>query len=137
MKKLSVLILSLLYTFVAIGGSIFVHECNHETVVKLYNKINHGQCPICLKNTEKKNTKKSCHQKKCSDREIKIDQLDNTIHNSQSLVDITSPAILPIFWISIYPEFIFDIITKNTKDQIVLITDSSPPTYLRNCIFRI
>lgn len=142
MKKTCAIILSLLFTFVSLGGSIFVHHCSHKTFLSLYAQFSEGHCPLCSKNhnpySSKDSNEKDCKDGHCKDIEIKIDQPEETIVASSNILHIVSPAILPRLWVGLATFFTPKNIEEyHAKEVTLLYSNSSPPPYLLNCIFRI
>lgn len=141
MKRFFALLLCVLYITVSFGGSVYLHNCCGGTSISIYEKEGHDTCPLCAKKKKKdidSSQHKSCSEGKCSDVEIKIDQLENKLfagHSSLSV--IFTPAILTRFWINLNPVAQELDTTKLPLRNSFVYTDSSPPTFLLNCIFRI
>lgn len=141
MKRFLVLLLCVVYTTVSFGGSVYMHNCCGGTSISIYEKGEHENCSLCTKKKKKDvdNTPhKSCSDGKCSDIEIKIDQLENKLFSGQSSLSILfTPAILTRFWVNLKPiTQELDQTNLPLQDSFVY-KDSSPPTFLLNCIFRI
>lgn len=126
---------------VSFGGSVYMHNCCGGTSISLYEKAGHDICPMCTheeKNNSESSKHKTCSDGKCSDIEIKIDQLANKLFSGHSyFYSAVAPAILTRLWISLKP---ISLELKNEKfalrDSFVF-KDVAPPTFLLNCIFRI
>ncbi|MFD2552974.1 hypothetical protein ACFSQW_01135 [Sphingobacterium tabacisoli] len=141
MKRFLALLLCAIYTMVSFGGSVYMHNCCGGTSISIYEKTGHDECALCTKHekqTSSSSEHKTCSDGKCSDIEIKIDQLANKLFSGSSnfSTDI-APAILPRLWISLKP-----ISLELKKEKLALTNnfvfkDVSPPTFLLNCIFRI
>lgn len=135
MKSFFILLMCLLYTFVSIGGSIYMHKCSGETSLSIYAKKTHSLCPMC---TSPQSEKKSCATGDCNDVEVKIDQLKDQFFLTNNLADVQfSPAILTRFWVLI-KAVNYNIFTPvhNNLDYYTY-TDSSPPLFIQHSIFRI
>lgn len=118
-----------------------MHNCCGGTSISVYEKKGHDACSMCIK-TQKQQTKsekhKSCSDGKCSDIEIKIDQLANKLFAGNANFSLHhAPAILTRLWVNLSP-LALDIEkeTLSWKNSLVY-SDSSPPTFILNCIFRI
>lgn len=142
MKRFIAIFLCIIYTTVSFGGSVYMHNCCGGTSFSIYEKAGHDVCPLCTKkqdrNSSSSSDHKTCSDGKCSDVEIKIDQLANKLFSSHSpsLIHF-SPAVLTRFWISIRPVSFELIKEKQPSKSAAHDIDTSPPTFLLNCIFRI
>lgn len=125
----------LLYTFVSIGGSIYLHKCSGETSLSIYEKKAHSACPMCA---SPGNEPKSCSTGDCTDVEVKIDQLKDQLFSTKDLTDLqVAPTILTRLWVLIKPvDFNFEAPIHYNLDYYSC-TDSSPPLFILHSIFRI
>lgn len=141
MKRFLAILLCMIYTMVSFGGSVYMHNCCGGTSISLYEKAGHDVCPICTKKQKEEahsSKHKTCSDGKCSDIEIKIDQLANKLFFGHSNFSVEStPAILTRFWINLKPISFEHEQQKLPIRYSFVFTDSSPPTFLLNCIFRI
>lgn len=135
MKKLFIIFLCITYTFVALGGSIFVHNCDDNSVFSIYEKATHDECPICSK---KGKTKKICGKGSCKDTEIKINQLSDELFSANNAEKfLIQPFIFERLWVETTP-ISRTIQSQSFSSPILLYCSSSdPPNYLLNCNFRI
>ncbi|WP_144062758.1 hypothetical protein [Sphingobacterium paucimobilis] len=141
MKRFLALLLCIVYTVVSFGGSVYMHNCCGGTSISIYEKAGHDLCPVCTKeeqHTSSSSTHKTCSDGKCSDIEIKIDQLANKLFSGHSNFSIdVAPAILTRLWINLKPVSFELQKTEFALKNSFVYTDTSPPTFLLNCIFRI
>jgi len=128
MKRLVTLFLCMIYTFVTLGGSIFVHNCGENTIMSFYEKASHDSCPICV---QKQNTKKLCKDNSCKDIEVKIDQLSKELFSAKKFDNFSiQPAIFQRLWIDYKPHVVSFNIEKPTFAHHLYYTNNSPPTYI-------
>ncbi|WP_164112836.1 MULTISPECIES: hypothetical protein [Sphingobacterium] len=141
MKRFLAVLICMIYTTVSFGGSVYMHHCCGGTSISIYEKAGHDACPLCAKQEEQKpgsEHQKTCSDGKCSDIEIKIDQLANKLFSGQSHFSVHfAPFILTRLWINSKP-----VASEKEKEKLPLknsfvCANSSPPTFLLNCIFRI
>lgn len=141
MIRFLTILLCVLYTAVATGGSVYLHNCCGGTLISLYEKNAVEACSFCAgtANPEEDAAEhKTCMEGKCGHVEIKVDQLEDQLFASQTNTTVVfSPVILTRLWVLLTP-VLFDI----HKDEIpfsnrFVYNDTSPATYLVNCIFRI
>ena len=136
MKKVLALFLALFYTFLSFGGSIYVHHCNSEYFLSIYEKKTTKDCPICIEKHAHADSENSCSGHSCKDLEVKIEQPTETITMASSPFFACQPAIIPRLWVLTNP---IEVIVLHNIENVPInyaIGDSSPPTYLVNCIFR-
>lgn len=133
MVKVLAIFLSLLYNVVSIGATLQVHTCGSNILWSISKTENvHNACPIC--DSTQTGT---CHSGDCQDIELKLDQLsDELFANSKDMVQLFQSATLVLPWI-VLPDartFSRDSIPTN---EVLVYSNSSPPTYLLHCTFRI
>lgn len=141
MKTVLTILLCIIYTTVSFGGTVYMHNCCGETKISLNEKKGHDVCPLCAKKQKKAphpSKHKSCTDGKCSDIEIKIDQLSDKLFSGNSSFSFQhSPAILTRLWINLKP-LALDVEKECLPWRSNFVySDTSPPTFLLNCIFRI
>lgn len=140
MKRLFSLVLCLLFTFVALGGNIYIHKCGENTFLSLYAQLNSESCPLCAtehQDQRKSENKQNC-KSKCQDDVIAVDQLSDTdLSTSQPSFVQLYPAITSLLWIVQFTIPLENISNQYSNEYQFAYADSSPPTYLLNCIFRI
>lgn len=128
----------IIFTFVSIGGNIYIHQCKDATLLSLYNQIDTKSCPFCEKHHQDEHEQDEHCAGECKDSTLNIDQLSDHNYNiHQSFFAQLSPVITPILWILNFTTPVSDIDTKESLEFKYSYTDSSPPIYLQNCIFRI
>ncbi|MCA5006835.1 hypothetical protein [Sphingobacterium bovistauri] len=128
----------IIFTFVSLGGTIYIHQCKDATLLSLYKQIDTKSCPLCEKHHNDDHQKTENCDGGCKDSTLKIDPLsDENFNINQAFFVQLSPAIIPIFWISNFGAPTKDTLQKKSLDFLFTFSDSSPPIYLQNCIFRI
>lgn len=141
MKRFVVLFLCVCYMLSYFGTTLYLHQCHGATAVKLFEKANHESCPLCKEHTHKDThndaKKKSCSNNKCSNIEVKFEELsDQVLSSSTDLLAFLTPAILPRFWVDTISPVSAEITNpKVWSKQDKFISNSSPPVYLTNCTF--
>ena len=136
--RLLIYIVCTVFTFVSLGGNIYMHQCKDATLLSLYNQVDTENCPFCEKHHHSTEEKDEHCAGECKDSTLKIDQLsDQNININSAYFVQLSPAIIHILWISNFKTA--DESSENIQPLAYLhrYTDSSPPIYLQNCIFRI
>lgn len=131
MKKIFTLFLCLLYTIVSFGGVVFVHNCNENFELSIYEKTAHSSCPICAKKQENKDKSKTCESGSCKDIEIKINQLSDKLFSSNSIekVDI-HPLTIARLWVEPYHEVVNNAIDSRISYVNKSCCKKSPPIYI-------
>lgn len=136
--RIAIYILSLIFTFVSLGGNIYVHQCKESVLLSFYHKIETTNCQFCNKHHQQQDTQEDHCGGHCKDSVLKIDQLDKTGYTiNQSLLVTISPAVLPIYGVMDFQIQPMDNIHTNKADIIQQYTNSSPPIFIKNCNFRI
>ena len=136
--RLLVYFVCVMFTFVSLGGNIYLHKCKDATLLSLYEKVDTKSCPFCEKHHKSDHEKDDHCEGECSDSILKIDQLtDKNFNANQILFTQISPAIIPLLWIVNIITPTADINHLQNIDYLYSSTDSSPPIYIQNCIFRI
>lgn len=137
MKKLFTLFLCITYTFVALGGSIFMHNCGENTVLSIYEKSSHEECPICNGNDKTSTIQVVCKSGACKDIEVKINQLDNELFSAnKSEKFIIQPFIFERLWVDLSPKTITLHSHIHSSPLLSYCSNTDPPQYLLNCNFR-
>lgn len=134
MKRIVTFWLCMMYTFVSLGGSIFMHNCGEQTILSIYEKASHEVCPICSDNDSERST---CTNGSCKDIEIKIDQLSKEPFSANKAEKTAlQPCILTRLWVELKP--VSKIVTTNTfcNSDRLLYTNIDPPSYILHCNFR-
>lgn len=141
MKRFLAILLCVLYTTVSVGGAVYLHNCCGGTSISLYEKKELDACSFCagMQSGEgDSDDHKTCMEGKCGHIEVKVDRLEDQLLGSQSSTNVVfSPGVLTRLWVILKPIF-----SEAPKDIIpdasrFAYKDSSPATYLLNCIFRI
>lgn len=139
MKRFLALLICIIYTMVSFGGSVYMHNCCGGTSISIYEKTGHDACPLCTKHEEQKSDSEhhnTCSDGKCSDVEIKIDQLANKLFSGHPHFSVHfAPSILTRLWINSKPLAVEIEKEKLPLKNSFVYIDSSPPTFLLNCIF--
>lgn len=136
--KLLIYFVCLIFTFVSLGGNIYVHQCKEATQLSLYNKVDTKNCPFCEKHHTADHEKGGHCEGECADSVLKIDQLaDKNFNVNQVLFTQLSPAITPLLWIVNFTTATADINNQKNTDYLYSFSDSSSPIHIQNCIFRI
>lgn len=137
MKRLFTLFLCTIYTFVAFGGSIFMHNCGENTVYSIYQKTSHEECPICGNKSKTTKKQKVCTSGSCKDVEVKIDQLADELFSANKAGKfLIQPHIFQRLWVEIAPVEL-PLVTDFPKLSIDrYYSSTAPPRYLLNCNFR-
>lgn len=131
-------IVCVIFTFVSLGGNIYIHQCKDTTLLSFYSEIDTGNCPFCEKHHNKDHKMDDHCAGECKDSTLKIDQLsDQNFNTTHSSFVQLSPAITPILWILDFAIDTKDVETYHSLAYLLSFSDSSPPLYLQNCIFRI
>jgi len=136
--RLLIYFVCIIFTFVSLGGNIYLHQCKEATMLSLYNQINTKSCPFCEKHHKAAEEKDEHCEGACKDSVLDIEQLtDKNFNTKQVFFAQFSAAITPLLWIVnfITPED--DINKQHHADLFYSYADSSPPIYLQYCIFRI
>ncbi|MFZ4863842.1 hypothetical protein ACL9RF_16845 [Sphingobacterium sp. Mn56C] len=145
MKRLFTLLLCIFYAAVSFGGSVYLHQCGGKTSLSLFDNASHASCPMCqtahaktsLPAQEQENSM-YCKTGKCTDIEVKIDSLSDKHFPGQNTTSFTfTPAIVPLLWIGLKP---VEKIVNTMPLQAYAgygFSNTSPPAFLLNCIFRI
>lgn len=137
MKKLFTLFLCLIYTFVAFGGSIFMHNCGENTTLSMYEKSTHEKCPMCATGHKEIKIEKVCKSGSCQDIEIKIDQLSDKLFSSnKSEKLLLQPIIFQRLWIDISPLSTAILSEVPIPKDNLHYANVTLPYYLLNCNFR-
>lgn len=136
--RLLIYFVCIVFTFVSLGGNIYVHQCKEATLLSLYNQIDTKNCPFCKKHHQSEDKQNENCKGDCKDSILEINQLtDKKINTNQVLFPQLSPAVLQLLWIVDFITPIQEINKKYSTELLYSYTDSSPPIYLQNCIFRI
>lgn len=136
--RLLIYFVCIIFTFVSLGGNIYLHQCKEATMLSLYDQIDTESCPFCAKHHKSADDKDEHCAGECKDSVLDIEQLTDKNFNTQQVSFVQfSPAITPLLWIV---NFIIPVQDYNKQQQTELFyscTDSSPPIYIQNQIFRI
>lgn len=129
----------LIFTFVSIGGNIYIHKCEEATLLSIYEKVGINSCPFCANHHQEEHTNTDNHcAGECKDDVLPIDQLSHTeLSTQQAFFSHIYPAIIPLLWITSFSTPAEDTICISSHDFLYAYSDSSPPIYLLNRIFRI
>lgn len=135
MKKTLTLLLCILYTFVTFGGSLFVHYCDDNVMMSIYDKSSHDDCPICAQHMHQEF--EDCQHGTCNDVEIKIDQLKDTFFSSTKADKfLLQPMVVDRLWLDLVTFSDKQISKVPIPDLHLYYTNSSPPVYILNCNLR-
>lgn len=127
----------IIFTFVSLGGNIYVHQCKEATLLSLYHQIDTKNCPFCEKHHKSADKQNENCEGECKDSVLEINQLTDKKITTSQLFPQLSPAIIPLLWIVDFSTTIQEINKQYSTELLYSYTDSSPPIYLQNCIFRI
>lgn len=134
MVKFIAIFLSVFYNVVSIGATLQVHTCGSNILWSISGEENvHDSCPMCHNDQAT-----ACHSGDCQDIELKLDQLsDKLFSHTKDAVQLVDSAIITLPWIQklSYSGTLCQDVTP--KREILAYTNSSPPTYLLHCTFRI
>lgn len=137
MKRVLAILMSVMFCFVSIGGNIYVHICKDSFILSFYEKLSPESCIFCAETRKHHEDHDGhCHGE-CKNEVVKVDQLSHKDYNSSSFLIKLTPAILSLPWIAL------DFKVTDTFHKAVFTNylyasiDSSPPIYIKNCIYRI
>jgi hypothetical protein len=133
MVKFFAIFLSVFYNIVCLGATLQVHSCGNNILWSISNTENiHDTCSICHNSTSD-----ICRGGDCQDIELKLDQLsDKLFSNNKDIVQLFHSAIITLPWILLPDAWTSHTEIVPTK-AILAYSNSSPPTYLLHCTFRI
>lgn len=138
MMRLLIYFTCMIFTFVSIGGNIYIHQCEEATLLSLYEKVGITSCPFCEKHHHGEHEKDAHCDGECKDAVLEIDQLSHTdLNTQQSFFTNICPAIIPLLWITNFTLQPDNTPSQKSLDFLYSYSDTSPPLYLLNRIFRI
>ena len=136
--RLLIYLTCIIFTFVSLGGNIYIHTCKDATLFSLYSEMDTKSCPFCEKHHKSEQKKDESCKGECKDSTLKIDQLsDQNFNTSQSLFTQLSPAITPLLWIINFVIPAEYEVNNQLNAYNFSFSDPSPPIFLQNCTFRI
>lgn len=136
--RLLTYIVCLIFTFVSLGGNIYIHQCKDAVLLSLYDKVNTQSCPFCEEHHKSHDEKEAHCAGECKDSVLQIDNLtDKNFNTTPTFFTQITPAIIPLLWIVNFTRSSEEILQQTPVAFLYSATDSSPPIYLQNCIFRI
>lgn len=131
-------VICMVFTFVSIGGNVYIHQCQEATLLSFYEKVGISNCPFCEKHHHEEQEKDVHCQGDCKDAVLEIDQLSHTDLNTQQAFFTTIyPAIIQLLWINNFIQPLDNAAIQQSQEFLYSFSDSSPPIYLLNNIFRI
>lgn len=133
MIKFWAILLCICYNTVSLGATLQIHTCGNNMLWSISKVENpHDSCPLCHSTPTD-----SCHGGACQDLELKLDQLsDQLFANSKDTVQLVDSAIIVLPWIRSPQERAF-LPQLDEARRILTHSNSSPPTYILHCTFRI
>ncbi|TCV13661.1 hypothetical protein EDC17_101917 [Sphingobacterium alimentarium] len=136
--RLLIYFMCLIFTFVSIGGNIYIHKCEEATLLSIYEKVGINSCPFCAQHHQEEHANDSHCAGECKDDVLPIDQLSHTeLSTQQAFFAHIYPAIIPLLWITAFPTPAEHTTYISSHEYLYAYSDSSPPIYLLNRIFRI
>lgn len=130
LKKLVVLILSLIYLTSSVGATVHLHYCMDKLIGWSLSGTSEKKCDKC--GMEKKDSKGCC---KDENKQVKLqnDQKLATFY----VANLTSPAVIPEHNINEYQFWQLSFVAASFPLSHSPPAQSLVSAYLRNCVFRI